>query len=66
MDSLEEMFLKIHSVTGEEDLELLVTKFIQGEYEHTHTQTQICKLIHRDTTTVTKVCKGTSIVSLFF
>ncbi|XP_048880083.1 coiled-coil domain-containing protein 114 [Brienomyrus brachyistius] len=31
MDSLEEMFLKIHSVTGEEDLELLVTKFIQVE-----------------------------------
>nr|XP_023693154.1 coiled-coil domain-containing protein 114 isoform X2 [Paramormyrops kingsleyae] len=31
MDSLEEMFHKIHSVTGEEDLELLVTKFIQVE-----------------------------------
>lgn len=30
-ETLEEVFRQIHQVTGEDDLEVLVTKFIQGE-----------------------------------
>lgn len=31
-DTLEEVFQKIQEMTGENDLEMLVTNFIQGEF----------------------------------
>lgn len=37
LEIVEEVFQKIQKVTGEEDLEMLVTKFIQGELS------QICR-----------------------
>uniref|UniRef100_A0A8C9WLB2 ODAD1 central coiled coil region domain-containing protein n=1 Tax=Scleropages formosus TaxID=113540 RepID=A0A8C9WLB2_SCLFO len=43
LDSLEEVFHKIQSVTGEENLDLLASKFIQGESAHRHEQSQEAK-----------------------
>ena len=35
IESLEEVFHTIQSVTGEENLDMLVSRFIQGQF-HTH------------------------------
>lgn len=33
LDALEEVFERIQTVTGEDNLDMLVTRFIQGEYK---------------------------------
>lgn len=47
LDALEEVFQRIQTVTGEDNLDMLVTRFIQGKsYQHNLT----ISFIHKDNT----------------